>query len=195
MNCTSDFQVTGLNPSVVSGATSGIQYFPRVLGASIGVQSVAPSATSSLGQLGCPGDGKYEGKLFEVHVAGVLVPGTGDPSATATISISANSKGFGVAPSYTVIATSAAIAVTPSIDTPQNFFFKLKLLGNSASGIVFGTQESEVVTTYISPAVLTANLSGINMQGNAPFGLVVGVTFSTANSLNVAKLTQFQIGD
>jgi hypothetical protein len=190
-----DFQVNGLNPSVVSASSSAIQYFPRLLGTSIGVQSVAPSATSALGQLAVPGSSRLNAQKFSVVAAGTLTSGSGAPSETATIVIRANT-GTITSPSYTTIATSGAIALNPTVDgVVNNFWISLDLLGDSASGIVGGTQQcvySGVVEQ--TTAALTANLSGINFATEPPFGLVVGVTFNSANSGNIAKLYQFQLG-
>jgi hypothetical protein len=190
-----DFQVNGLNPSVVSAASASVQYFPRLLGTSIGVQSVAPSSSSNAGGLAVPGSSRLNAQLFEVVLAGTIVSGAGTPSETATITLSASTAKAGATPSYTVIASSGAFQINHTIEGPNNFYLKVKLLGDSLSGIVGGTQQAVangVVTQ--SEAALTSNLSSIDMSAEPPFVLVAGVTFSSASALNVAKLYQFQLG-
>jgi hypothetical protein len=190
-----DFQVNGLNPSVVSAASSSVQYFPRLLGTSIGVQSVAPSATSAVGQLAVPGSSRLNAQKFTVIAAGTVVSGSGAPSETFTVRLYANT-GTVTSPSYTVIAASSANALNPTVDgVANNWFIQVDLLGDSASGIVGGTQSGSY-SGVASPSsgVLTNNLSAINFASEPPFGLVVGVQFNSANSGNIAKLYQFQLG-
>lgn len=190
-----DFQVNGLNPSVVSAASSSVQYFPRLLGTSIGVQSVAPSATSAVGQLAVPGSSRLNGQKFTVIAAGTVVSGSGAPSETFTVRLYANT-GTLTSPSYTILAASSTNALNPTVDgVVNNWYLQVDLLGDSASGIVGGAQSGNY-SGAISPAsgVLTNNLSGINFASEPPFGLVVGVQFNSANSGNIAKLYQFQLG-
>jgi hypothetical protein len=190
-----DFQVNGLNPSVVSAASSSVQYFPRLLGTSIGVQSVAPSATSALGQLAVPGSSRLNAQQFSVVAAGTVVSGSGAPSETFTVRLYANT-GTITSPSYTALTANTAVNLNPTVDgVANNWWLKVDLLGDSASGIVGGTQQfvySGVVEQ--ATAALTNNLSAINFATEPPFGLVVGVTFNSANSGNIAKLYQFQLG-
>ena len=192
MSVINDFQVSGLFPSVVSAATTSAQYFPRLLGSSIGVQSVAPSATSAAGQLIVPGNSELEGQFFDVFVAGNITSGS-DASETAIVDLVANT-GTISSPSYTVIASTGLVDI--DVVAPGNHVFGIKasLLGTTASGIVGGVYTATVdgVKKGTPPTQVTA-LSGISMAAALPFGLAVRVTFSAADSANVAKLTQFQI--
>jgi hypothetical protein len=192
-----DFQVNGLNPSVVSASSSSVQYFPRLLGSSIGVQSVAPSATSSVGQLAVPGSSRLNAQVFSVIAAGTIVSGSGAPSETVEIAMYAQTAAVGAAPSYTKIATTGAVNLNPTTDgVVNNFYLDVQMLGDSASGIVGGSYKAVYsgAQKNTPPTVLTANLSAINFATEPPFGLVVGVTFGSANSGNIAKLYQFQLG-
>lgn len=192
MTVINDFQVSGLFPSVVSAASTAVQYFPRLLGSSIGVQSVAPSAASAAGQLVVPGNSELEGQFFKVLVAGNIISGA-DASETAIIDLVANTGTIST-PSYTVIASTGLVDI--DVVAPGNHVFGISatLLGTSASGIVGGVYSATVdgVLKNSTPKQTTA-LSGINLAASLPFGLVVRVTFSAADSANVAKLTQFQI--
>src|SRR5580698_109665 len=99
-----DFQCNGLFPSVVGGNSTSVLYFPRLLGSSIGVQSVAPSATSAAGQLVVPGFNELNGQLFTVRAAGNFGSDTGDASGTVAVQLYANT-GTVTSPIYTSIAT------------------------------------------------------------------------------------------
>ena len=191
MSVINDFQVNGTFPSVVGGAGTAVKYFPRLLGSSIGVQSVAPSATSAAGQLVVNGFNELNAQWFDVYVGGNVVSGSADSSVTAEVAIYANT-GTVTAPVYTKIGTTAAqtLALT---GTPYAFGIKLSLLGDTASGVVRGTQYSILGSVQSGTAALTASLSGINMGAAVPFGLVVGVTFATSDAANAADLNQFQI--
>jgi hypothetical protein len=195
MTVINDFQVNGLFPSIVSTLSTVQQYFPRLLGSSIGVQSVAPSATSAAGQLVVPGNNELNGQRFSVLVGGSVVGGASAASTNVTIILRANT-GTVASPSYTTIASTGAVALNPVNDgVAENFFMKVQLFGTTASGVVSGTQESTLSTTRVAAGALTADLSGINLGLATPFGLVVGVAFSVAStgSPNVASLNQFQI--
>lgn len=190
MSVINDFQVSGLFPSVVSANSAAIQYFPRLLGSSIGVQSVAPSSTSAAGQLVVPGNSELNGQWFDVLVAVSFTDGSGDPSSTGTLTVSANT-GTVTSPTYVVLK--AVTSAAPALANSFEIALKLSLFGNSASGIVQGIVSGTNAGVIVAATEISNNLSGINMGSALPFGLVVGATFSAANASNVAKLTQFQI--
>lgn len=197
MTVIADFQAGVLSPSIVSTLSSAQQYFPRVLGLNgpNGGQSSAPSATSAQGQLGVPGNSALNGQRFSVLIGGSVVAGAADSSTNVTIILRANT-GTIASPSYTTIATTGAVALNPVADgVAENFLMKVDLFGTTASGIVQGNQSSQLSVTRVEASALTANLSGINMGAAVPFGLVVGVLFSVAQTAapNVASLNQFQI--
>lgn len=187
-----DFQVNGLNPSVVGGTGTAIKYFPRLLGSSIGVESVAPSATSAAGQLVVNGFSQLNAQWFKVSVAGDVLSGVADSSVTVEVALYANTAAVGVAPSYTKIATLGALTA-PLANTNFAFGLDVDLLGDTASGVVRGFQRGIFGANNIASASLTNNLSGINMGSQVPFGLVVGVTFGSSDAGNSASLRQFQI--
>jgi hypothetical protein len=195
MSVIGDFQVNGSSPSIVSTLSTAQQYFPRLLGTSIGVQSVAPSASSAAGQLAVPGNSILNGQNFSVLIGGSVVAGAADSSTHVTVILRAN-VGSVASPSYTTIATTGAVALNPVADgVAENFFMQVDLFGTTATGIVSGTQQSILSTTRVAAGALTADLSGINFASAVPFGLVVGVAFSVAQTAapNVATLNQFQI--
>lgn len=193
MSVIADFQVSSLSPSKVSANTTAAQYFPRLLGTSIGVQSVAPSATSAAGQLSVPGLGILGSRNFRVFVGGnATVNGA---STNVTILVRANT-GTIATPVYTTIASTSTIAVNPQVDPSSvGFNFVIDLFGASASGVVGGYYRAMSGNTLqnSSPKVLDNALSGISFLNVIPFGLVVSATFSVADATNSANLTQFQI--
>lgn len=199
MTVLNDFQVNGSSPSIVSTLSTTQQYFSRVLGTAgpNGGQSVAPSATSAAGQLAVPGNNSLNGQNFSVLIGGSVVAGAADSSTNCTIILRANT-GTVTTPVYTTIASTGAVALNPVNDgVAENFLMSVDLFGTTASGIVQGFQASQLSTTLNSASVvaLTNNLSSINFGSAVPFGLVVGVAFSVAQTAapNVATLNQFQI--
>lgn len=192
MSVINDFGVNGLNPSVVGGTGTAVKYFPRLLGSSIGVESVAPSATSSNGQLVVNGFSELNAQWFKVSVGGDILSGVADSSVTVEVALYANTAALGVAPSYTKIATTGALTA-PLANTSYAFGLDVDLLGDTASGVVRGFQRGIFGANNIASASLTNNLSSINMGSQAPFGLVVGVTFGSSDAGNSANLRQFQI--
>jgi hypothetical protein len=195
MSVVQDFQVSGLFPSVVSAQVSTAQYFPRVLGSSIGNQSAAASSTTATGQLIVPGNSVLNGQWFDVLVSASFLDGTGDPSSTAKLELVANT-GTVASPTYTVLANATTSA--PGLNASQEVSFRVSLIGNSASGVVSGFYTGIKAGALVTTVLTDNNLSGVNFNNSTgqPFGLLVRATFSataTAPLLNVAKLTQFQI--
>jgi len=192
MSVINDFAVNGLNPSTVGGTGTAVKYFPRLLGSSIGVESVAPSATSSNGQLVVNGFSELNAQWFKVSIGGDVLSGVSDSSVTVEVALYANTAALGAAPSYTKLATTGALTA-PLANTNFAFGLDVDLLGDTASGVVRGFQRGIFGANNIASASLTNNLSGINMGSQAPFGLVVGVTFGSSDAGNAASLRQFQI--
>jgi hypothetical protein len=210
MTVINDFGVNGLFPSVVGGTGATVKYFPRLLGTSIGVQSVAPSATNAAGQLVPNGISILNGQNFNVLVGGNVTSGVSDSSVTIEAALYANT-GSVAAPVYVKLATTGAVTA-PLANTSFNFNLYVELFGTTASGVVRGWQRSIMGTTQNTLAALTNNLSGINFNSNVgtipasstggtgtaggnatPFGLVVGVTFGSSDAGNLANLNQFQV--
>jgi hypothetical protein len=193
MSVINDFQVNGLFPATVGGSGSVVKYFPRLLGTSIGVESVAPSATNANGQLVVNGNNALNGQWFEVLIGGNILAGNSDSSTNVEVALYAQTSTVLTSPTYTKIATTGAVSM-PFSNTNYVFALKVQLIGDSASGVVRGLQKSVVGSAaWSSEATLTANLSGVNFGSQAPFGLVVGVTFTDSDAANLASLYQFQI--
>lgn len=191
-----DFLVNGSNPSTVGGTGTSAKYFPRVLGTSgpTGGQSVAPSATSNAGRLNVPGFNELNGQWFDVLVGAEITSGVADSSVTVALSLYADTAALGSAPSYTQIATTGFFTAALE-NTAYEVGLKVSLFGESKSGVVRGFQSGVYGANNLAAGSLTNNLSSINFASASPFGLVVGVTFSTSDAGNAASLYQFQIAE
>jgi len=202
MQVVADFQVNGLFPATVGGTGTTVKYFPRNVASAAGASWVAapatPSSTSPVGALWVPGDNKLNGQHFRVNVSGSAIAGASAGSETVTFGLYAVTGSL-ASPTYTLLNSSAVL--TPAVDGVQhNFSIVADMFGNTDSGIVGGSQYTVIDNTVTATAALASSLTGINFgSGNtslyqaAPFGLVVGVTFSVSNSANAAKLYQFNI--
>jgi hypothetical protein len=198
-----DFQVNGLFPSVVGGTGASAKYFPRNMAYNAGATWVAspltPSSTSPVGALWVPGDNKLNGQQFNVRATGNFTAGSSASSETVTIQLFAVT-GTQASPTYTAMGSTGAFA--PPVDgVAHSFALNFSLYGDTGSGIVGGQYVAEVdgLKQNSTPGNATA-LTGINFgSGNtalyqgAPFGLVVGVTFSISNAANTASLYQLQV--
>jgi hypothetical protein len=205
MSVLADFQVNGLNPSVVGGTGVTIKYFPRLLGSAIGVQSSTPSATSAAGQLVIPAFNELNGQLFKVKIAGSTLTFTG--STTFDVQVAVNT-GTVSSPTYTTIARTGAVGAASTLKNA--FALEINLYGTTDSGLVAGWYDS---MTILPGGTMTAKAqaaldnpfpvqninfgSGLTAGGNqgVPFGLVVGVVFATSIAGNSASLYQFQVTD
>src|SRR5271157_160085 len=185
-----DFQVNGLFPAVVGGTGASVKYFPRLLGASIGVQSVAPSGSSSVGQLVVLGNNELKGQGFDVVIGGDILAGSADSSDVETIGLYAQTSTTST-PSYSAITTVTGVAPYSAGHVP--FGLKVSLNGSTLSGIVRGSATGFIGSSTLETPTSVTALSGINFGNATPFGLVVGVTFGTSNASNSANLYQFQI--
>ena len=100
---------------------------------------------------------------------------------------------------YSTLAIDSAQTLTTNHTYP--FSINAVLEGDSTSGILQGYFTHEVNNVLNTPGALAHTLSGINFgydattptpsQAGAPYTLVVGVTFGTAEATNYAVLTQF----
>jgi hypothetical protein len=215
-----DFQVSWLNPSVITGPSTAVQYFPRPSGSLFSATPLSasrnfpsnsgfltPSATSAAGQLAVPSHNRLNGQLFTVVATGVVTSGGNAASETVEIALYANTSSNLNAPSYMKIATTGAVALNPTFDGVANsWYLKAELEGDSLSGIVGGVQTAVYsgslvngtpkATIALSSINFDAATAGVGGPGNGvapPFGLVVGVQFSQSSSGNTAYLYQFQI--
>ena len=201
MSVICDFGVNARFPSKVGGTGTTVKYFPRLLGSSIGAVPATPSATNPAGMLLLPGDDKLNATQFDVVATGVIGNDTGDPSATVNV-ILFSVTGTLTAPVYKQLYD--IDAATGNANGFNVWGIKVHLLGDTLSGVVGGSGESYYNTAYDGIDSIDVPLSGINFNsGNAafgsgggsgiPFGLVVGVQFTTSDASNSASLYQFQV--
>lgn len=194
-----DFSVSGQFPSKVGGTGTAIKYFPRPLGASIGVAPSTPSSVNASGALLIPGQNVYNAQQMNVLVTGSFGSDTGDPSGTVNIGLYAVTGSL-TAPTYTALATTTA--QTPLFGAAYPFLLDVTLAGDSNSGILQGDYIAIVRNAFVhsTPAVLDNTITGLNFNTGNPllsqgavFGLVVGVTFGTSDATNTASLFEFTV--
>jgi hypothetical protein len=215
-----DFGVSGLFPSKVGGTGTTIKYFPRLLGPSIGASPATPSAANATGALFIPPASVFNGQMFNVIAVGNFGNDTGDPSGTVNIQLQAvtpnsTTGSYVVNPVYTTLASTGAI-VPSAFGIVNNWAIKVKLYGDTLSGIVGGGYDSYLNGGQHASSKFgvktDTSLSNINFAGGAvpvslssatggpgtvgaqaPFGLVVGVTFGTSDPSNAASMFEFAI--
>jgi len=113
-----DFQVSSLKPSVVSGLGTSVKYFARPLGSTItSGQPSTPNASNANGALWIPTGPAFNGKLFNVNVAGTFGSDTGDPSGTVLVKLYAVTGSL-TSPIYTALASIGT--VTPGSVAAEN---------------------------------------------------------------------------
>ena len=199
-----DAGFNGQFPSTVGGTGSAKKYFPRNVPSSAGAQWVVspatPSTANATGALWLFGENRLNGQLLDVYATGDFTPASTATSETVTVTLEAVTGSL-TAPTYTVLASTGAFA--PGVDgIAYNFSIWAEIFGDTNSGIVGGTQFSQINNTVSNASVtaLTNSLTGINFNvGNpllpqsAPFGLVIGIQFGASNAANKANLYQFSI--
>ena len=101
-------------------------------------------------------------------------------------------------PTYTQLAITAAYA-NPADAVAYPWSLECVLFGDTSSGIVGGRYIPMVAGVLGTTATTTNVLTSINfntgnsLMNNAPFGLVVGVTFGQSFAANAANLYQLTI--
>ena len=204
MSIFADFQVSGQNPSTVSGQGTLPKYFPRVLGSSIGTPSVGPSASVAAGQLLIPAANAVHGTQFKVRIGGDITLGTtGNPSITIDLVANTNTNSTAT-PNWVAIASTGLIQSLPAL-TPLNWLLETTLFGDNNTGLLSGYFIGSLNNTNVPNNSLTAITnppSGLNFvkgqsgPGAVPgavIGLAVRATFGVSLDQNTARLTQFQI--
>lgn len=203
---TNPWPINGSNPVTVGGLGVTPKYFQFPSGnfTSGVTPNPGPSASSGFGQLAVHGDNVLNGQLFYVTASGNFEVGAGGACPGVTIDIVANT-GTQVSPIWTILGTTGVVTAQSLDGVFYPWFYELKMVGDSASGTLTGTQSGSVDNTTISGTPLTHTLSGLNFnptqvfpavsgQPNAPvFGLAVRVTFSVSEAGNSANMYYFAI--
>lgn len=200
MSIIQNFQVNGIVASTVGGTGTGIKYFPRPYGSSIGVLPTTPSATNANGSMQVPGVNALNGQKFTINARGTVFTDPSIACPTVTVALYAVT-GWGPLgqlpnnPVYTVIATTGGITGAALALNDEPFSIEAVVDVTTASGLLEGWQSVMYNGVVISgnPKALTNNVTGINMGLTVPFSLAVGVTFSVSGANNLATLTEFDI--
>jgi hypothetical protein len=173
MSVIANFGVDGSNPSRVGGLGTGIKYFPRILGPSLGVPPSTPSATNATGQLVVSNfNNELNDSQFTVRLAGNVFSGaTGSNIVTPKLFVNLGSV---TNPAYTQIAQAPYTAIGTSFTiTNDSLTNGLATFTTSvAHGLVAGQLVSIVNTT---------NGGGIyNVTSQPIFSVPTSTTFTIA---------------
>ena len=195
-----NWQVSGQYPSTIGGTGIGRKFFPAPSN-QIGVVGVAPSATSSAGQLNIEGRNILNGYPFAIKAAGNFEVGSGGACPNVLIEVVANTAGLGATPSFTTLMSSGTITAQNLTGTWYDWFFEGKVVGTTQSGTLTGVYTGVVDGNLVRDNVLIDhNLSGLVFGSSSPatstdpvFGLLVCVTFSVSETGNSANLYQFEV--
>lgn len=194
-----DFGCNGKFPSTVGGTGTTVKYFPRNIAYAAGATWVTSLAAGVKSMLTVPGENKLNGQIFTVKAAGDFLQAATESSSEVTVTLYAVTGSI-ASPAYTALASTASYAnAADNVSYPWSIACTLQ--GTTASGIVGGNYTAVVAGTLSnsSPKVADAVLTGIDftvgnpLLNNAPFGLVVGVTFGQSFAANAANLYQFGI--
>lgn len=127
--------------------------------------------------LSIPVNSIIEGKAFEVVASGLLNNGT---SSTVTLKVaSGTSTTVG---SNTTIATSGAVTAFAG---KSNWFAKLRLIYDTASGKLTGTSQFSINNVLVAEAALAAVVTGITnatVGGVPAINFVLTVTFASGGT-------------
>lgn len=195
--------INGINPVTVGGTGITIKYFPAAPGASIGVASLKN------GILFVPDNGEANGQRITIKAGGNYLIGVDAPSASPSCTIGlypvtfANATAVANSNPASTLASTAVIGATAIVSQTQTlnivgaapWALQVDLLGDSTSGLVQLCSGSIVMdgTAGTVTAGLVSGLSGINFSSVAPYGLVVGVTFSVSDAQASANMYQFYL--
>src|ERR1700679_4174495 len=134
------YQVNGSSPSSVGGTGTTVKYFPNLLGPSIGVGPLTPSATSAVGQLVIPNINTANGQHIHVDAVGYINTTAGISCPNVTIALYAQTSAVLTSPTYTTLATTGAVAAGSFLNEP--WALSVDLWGDTDSGIVYGQQNA-----------------------------------------------------
>jgi hypothetical protein len=180
-----------------------IKYFPFVPGSSIGVNS------SNNGYLLIPAGNIVNGQRISVRGTGNFAVGdlTGPcPSVTIGLYPVTFTGGLSTASIGSTAVLSAVSTTQANVNAVYPWAFIVDMEGDTASGLVQTLSGAIVIDGVNTNATagLTTGLTKINFAPGtslppsgqvAPFGLVVGVTFSVSDAGNTATLFQFDISN
>ena len=158
-----------------------------------------------------PDNNEANGQRLNVTASGNFTIGTGattSPAVTiglypvtfssATAQINSNPSALGLTSTATISATpiiSATFAGASDLTGYYPWALTCDLEGDSTSGLVQVLSGSIVIDgTGTSATIgLVSGLTGINFASVAPYGLVMGVTFSVSDPGALANMYQFQL--
>lgn len=195
----------GGNPVIVGGTGTAIKYFPMVPGASIGVASVKN------GFLFVPGNGEANAQRISIRAGGNFTIGNNAPSASPAVTIAlypvtftngnpadSNPSALGLTSTASIKATAIISQTFAAASDLAGFYpwaLTVDLQGDTLSGLVQASGGNIAIdgVSGTFTAGLASGLTSINFSSAAPFGLVVGVTFSVSDANALANMYQFDL--
>jgi len=193
--------INGAGGITVGGTGITTKYFPAVPGASIGVASV------NNGYLLVPANNAVNGQRLAIRATGNFAVGdiTGAcPTVTIGLYPVTFTGGLSTASINSTAILSAVVTAQTNINALYPWALTADLAGDSGSGLVqvlSGAVVADGVNTSATAGLVTG-LTKINFAPGAslpssgqvaPFGLVVGVTFSISEAGNTATMYQFDM--
>jgi hypothetical protein len=194
--------INGQNPVTVGGTGTTTKFFPAVPGSGIGVTS------TKNGFLFVPDNNEANAQRLNVTASGNFTIGSGATTSpavtiglypvtfTGSAQINSNPSALGLTSTASIGATPILSATFAGASDLTGFYpwaLTCDLQGDSSSGLVQLLSGSIVIdgTGTASTIGLVSGLSGINFATVAPYGVVVGVTFSVSDPGALANMYQF----
>ena len=197
--------INGQNPVTVGGTGTTVKFFPMQPGASIGVASIKN------GILFVPDNNEANGQRMSATASGNFTIGSGAATSPAvtiglypvtfantTAVTNSNPSALGLTSTAVIGATpilSATLAAASDLTGFYPWALTCDLEGDSQSGLVQLLSGSIVIDGAGTAATigLVSGLTGINFANAAPYGVVVGVTFSVSDPGASANMFQFSL--
>jgi hypothetical protein len=200
-NVITNLQVNGAQGVTVGGTGTSQKFFPFIPGASIGVNS------SQNGYLLIPAGNIVNGQRLSVRATGNFAVGdlTGPcPSVTIGLYPVTFTGGLSTASIGSTAVISAVSTLQANINALYPWALIVDMAGDTGSGLVQTLSGAIVIDGVNTSATagLTTGLTKINFAPGttlpasgqvAPFGLVVGITFSVSDQGNTATMFQFDV--
>ena len=207
--------INGLSPVVVGGTGVSLKLFPSVPNAPA-FPIVAGGAPTSIaaknGYVFVPGNGAANAQRLSVRASGNFTVGGDVASPAFTIGLYAATfvGSVGTVISTPILSATAAGStdtggfttyypwslnadlIADGVTAQGNQLVNSAVPGSGLATLISGSVQIDGANTNAT-AGLISGLTGINMGASIPFGLVVGVTYGSSGSGNLAAMYQFDI--
>lgn len=176
----------GAGPGTVGGLGTTAKIFPYNSTNNVGIVGQAFA-------LPIDGSGRLDGISFSVRASGRIFTNQAMNMTVTAFGIAGAalpSLATQLTPgSYTILGASTARASGGQGTFP--FSHQMDLHFDSVGGKVQGTFSVKLNNSFDAPAALTNQLSGITNLTEPSFWVVIGITFSVTDALNLATMLEF----